>query len=479
MVVVVVVVHITKCSQELSAEATVNDPMSNENAETDQEKALMYSNRSAALASAGDFEAARKEAVLAISLQPRWANARWNLGVALQGLGKFEAALYSYSDGLLLEPSNIACKKGVAIMNVSAKRPVQKPVLTSLGNVWDFINFRSSCQQCLKNPKGQQNISFDATMTVKHHKMQLFPGAGRSNQQSVIRNRLSVRSSRSLFAKLKAADTTAYTQLLKLGKQIGEAINKCSTDEVIGDLVDEFQLLFHSNKVLPELLWDLILFASSSQLSNVEKVVFGKFLKECCQCQCVILWLPIVAVPSLREICTDLLRPPLQGITAPAAAIGVVRDNCRFFADLLAVLPISAIRMPTQIQIIPQFLLYVCDRAEVVQAVLSGDPVPSFSLIEDSYNPVKNMEAFCFIPGPLSGCKGRLTRMIPAKAKDKKKEHVCETCNKNYGYITGSNYTMYAFCNLVKSYPRYSSPFPGTIPIYCQPFNYVAAARTL
>ena len=454
-------VDFTTCSQDLSAEATVNDPMNNENAETDQGKALIYSNRSAASADAGRFEAARLEAVHAISLQPMWANARWNLGVALEGLGKFEAALYSYSDGLLLEPSNIACKAGVANMNNSAKRSVQSPVLTSSGNVWDFINFRTPCKECSKNPNGQQMYSFDGTMTVKHHKLQRFPGAGRQ-QSAVIRPRVTDRISRSLFKRLKAADTTPYTQLLKLGKQIGEAIKQCSSDEVVNGLLIEFISLFRCNDgVLPELLLNLIQFATSPQLSNVEKVMFGKFLKECCSFQCVTLWLPIVAVQSLREICTGLLCAPLQGLTAPGAAICVVRDHCRFFADLLAVLPISAIRMPTHI-IIPQFLVYVCDRAEAVQAVLSGDPVPSFSLIQDSYNPVKNMEAFCFIPGQLSGCKGRETRMIPI---DKKKDHFCDLCHKNYGHITGSNYTMYAFCNLVNSYPRYSNTFPGTIPI--------------
>ena len=408
--------------------------MNDGNAESDAVKASKLSDSSAAFADIGKFEDARILAVEAISLQPLWVTARWNLGVALQGLGKSEAALYSYYDGLLLEASNALCKEGIASIN-AAKIPVR----SLAGDEWEFLDFRSPCPECSKDPKGQQNVSLDATMTVKHHKLQRFPGAGRSLQNAASRPRLTDRFVRGVFLKRNVADTTAYTQLLKLGREIGDAIKK--TSENLSALLLLFNTEFAKNpEVLPELLFDIVNIAASPNWTDEQKVILGKFIKECCQPQCVTLWLPILAVQSLREICNDILRNPLESMTAPQDAITVVRDHSTFFANLLVALP----NMPKEIA---QFLIYVCERTETVHAILSSDPVPSFSLQENSFNPVKNMESFCFIPGPLSGCKLRNMQVLPKI--DGKKDPSCPLCNKNYGHLPGSNYTMYAFCHLV------------------------------
>lgn len=415
-------------------DALVNDPPMNDGtAESDAVKAAKLSDRSAALADIGRFEDAQIVAAEAISLQPLWVRPRWNLGVALQGLGKSEAALYSYYDGLLLEASNALCKEGIASINAA-----KSPGRSLAHDEWEFLNFRSPCPECSKDPKGQQNISLDGTMTVKHHKLRRFPGAGRSLQNAASRPRITDRFLRGVFLKRNVADTTAYTQLLKLGREIGDAIKRSS--ENLSALLLVFNTEFAKNpEVLPVLFFDIVNIAASPKWTDEQNVILGKFIKECCQPQCVTLWLPILAVQSLRELCNDILRDPLESMTAPEDAITVVRDHSTFFADLLVALPI----MPKEIA---QFLLYVCERTESVQALLSSDPVPSFSLQENSYNPVKNMESFCFIPGPLSGCT---LRDMQTYKIDGKKDPCCPLCNKNYGHLPGSNYTMYAFCNLV------------------------------
>ena len=413
--------------------------------------ALLFSNRSAAFSNIGLFEAARADAVLAISLQPLWAKARWNLGAALQGLGKLEAAFYSYHDGLVLDPLNTACKQGAGSIKGIQQRNSSEggPVQNSAG-FWELLNFRSYCKECWLNQKGQMTFSFDGTQTMKFHKLMRFPGAGRSLKNAENHIRCTDRFTRSLFPKLKPEHTTAYHLLLKLGMQIGEAIKKCSSERLINELLTDYEEnFFEFDGVLPKLLLDVIQFAASPGLSNFQKVVVGKFIKECCQHPPVTLWLPVIAVPSMRGICNGLLNDEtflLQGrtlalqpvINAPPTAISVLRDYCSMFADLLGALVEYVPKAITHL------LIYACDRAETVQAVLSADVVPFFSLQQGSYNPVMNMEAWHMIPGPLSGCKVRNVRKIP---KIDKEEAVLE-CNKSYVHIAGSHYMMYGFCNL-------------------------------
>ena len=404
--------------------------------------AVLFSNRSAAFANISLFDAARDDALRAVELQPLWVKPRLNLGAALQGLGKLEGAFHSYHDGLVLEPSNTACKQGAGSIKGTQETNHSGPSQYSPAHAWRLLNFRSPCKECWLN-QGQETFSFDGTMTMKLHKLLRFPGAGRSLKNATNRLRLTDRFTRSLFQKLKPEHTTVYHSLLKIGMQLGEAIRKCCSDALINEQFTEFEeKFFASSGVLPTLFLDVVRFAASPGLSNYQKCVLGKFVRECSQHPPVTLFLPIIAVPSLREICYDLLNDDtslIQGRTlALQAALSVLRDNCTMFADLLGALNSCVPKEVTRL------LLYVCERTVSVQAVLSADVQPSFSLQENSYNPVMNMEAWHMIPGPLSGCRLRDVRKLPKIDKD---EAVLE-CNKSYVHAAGSHGTMYGFCNL-------------------------------
>jgi stress-induced-phosphoprotein 1 len=67
---------------------------------------VLYSNRSGALTASGSFDSALLDAERAIAIKPEWAKAHTRKANALHGLGRFDAAIASYSDALKYEPGH-------------------------------------------------------------------------------------------------------------------------------------------------------------------------------------------------------------------------------------------------------------------------------------------------------------------------------------------------------------------------------------
>lgn len=80
----------------------------------DDKNAVLYSNRSAAYAKAGQYSNSLEDAEKAIELKPDWGKAFSRKGAALAYLGKLEEAIETYEKGLQLDPNNQQLKDGLA-----------------------------------------------------------------------------------------------------------------------------------------------------------------------------------------------------------------------------------------------------------------------------------------------------------------------------------------------------------------------------
>ncbi|KAH9607156.1 hypothetical protein KSS87_005081 [Heliosperma pusillum] len=74
---------------------------------------ILYSNRSAAYASLGNFSAALSDAENTVSLKPDWAKGYSRLGSAHLGLRNVPEAVEAYTKGLDIDPNNEALKSGL------------------------------------------------------------------------------------------------------------------------------------------------------------------------------------------------------------------------------------------------------------------------------------------------------------------------------------------------------------------------------
>ncbi|KAI4303228.1 hypothetical protein MLD38_038883 [Melastoma candidum] len=81
---------------------------------------VLYSNRSAAHASLGDFSSALSDAQKTVDLNPSWPKGYSRLGAAHLGLKDYSAAVSAYKKGLELDPSNEALKSGLADAEAAA-----------------------------------------------------------------------------------------------------------------------------------------------------------------------------------------------------------------------------------------------------------------------------------------------------------------------------------------------------------------------
>lgn len=87
----------------------------------DPKNHVLFSNRSAAYAKAGNYRAALEDANQTVALNPSWSKGYSRKGSALAYLGKHEEAIAAYEKGLELEPSNQQLSSGLA----EVKRQVQ------------------------------------------------------------------------------------------------------------------------------------------------------------------------------------------------------------------------------------------------------------------------------------------------------------------------------------------------------------------
>lgn len=80
----------------------------------DPKNHVLYSNRSAAHAKAGNYAAALEDANQTVSINPSWSKGYSRKGSALAYLGKLNDAVAAYEKGLELEPGNQQLASGLA-----------------------------------------------------------------------------------------------------------------------------------------------------------------------------------------------------------------------------------------------------------------------------------------------------------------------------------------------------------------------------
>jgi len=81
--------------------------------ELDAENHVLFSNRSAAYAKAGQYEEALKDAERTVALQPSWPKGYSRKGAALEYMGKMDEALAAYEEGLKQVPDAGILKEAV------------------------------------------------------------------------------------------------------------------------------------------------------------------------------------------------------------------------------------------------------------------------------------------------------------------------------------------------------------------------------
>uniref|UniRef100_A0A0E0K2Y7 STI1 domain-containing protein n=1 Tax=Oryza punctata TaxID=4537 RepID=A0A0E0K2Y7_ORYPU len=88
---------------------------------------VLYSNRSAALASVHRYSEALADAEKTVELKPDWAKGYSRLGAAHLGLRDATSAVAAYEKGLVLDPSNEGLKAGLADAKKAAAAPPRRP----------------------------------------------------------------------------------------------------------------------------------------------------------------------------------------------------------------------------------------------------------------------------------------------------------------------------------------------------------------
>ncbi|KAK9716432.1 hypothetical protein RND81_06G232800 [Saponaria officinalis] len=88
---------------------------------------VLYSNRSAAYASLGNFSAALSDAEKTVELKPDWAKGYSRLGSAHLGLRNIPDAIAAYKKGLEFDPNNDALKSGLEDARRAAPRSAGSP----------------------------------------------------------------------------------------------------------------------------------------------------------------------------------------------------------------------------------------------------------------------------------------------------------------------------------------------------------------
>ncbi len=93
----------------------------------DPENAVLFSNRSAAFASAKRWNEAVEDARRTTELRPEWGKGWSRLGAALQGFGDLNGAIRAYRAGLAAEPDNAQLQKSLESAEASARPSARSP----------------------------------------------------------------------------------------------------------------------------------------------------------------------------------------------------------------------------------------------------------------------------------------------------------------------------------------------------------------
>lgn len=143
----------------------------------DKTNHVLYSNRSAAYAKAGNYAQALKDAEETVSLKPDWAKGYSRKGSALAYLGKLDESVKVYKTGLQLEPDNAQLKSGLNEVSLqklaSTNNPFKTPGLfTKLANdprTKDFLKdpeYLKLLHQFQTNPFGMKDSRLVTTLSV-------------------------------------------------------------------------------------------------------------------------------------------------------------------------------------------------------------------------------------------------------------------------------------------------------------------------
>lgn len=93
----------------------------------DPDNAVLYSNRSAAYASARRWAEATNDARRTTQLRPDWGKGWSRLGAALQGSGDFAGAVAAFRSGVAVDPSNAQLQKSLEAAEAAQQRSARPP----------------------------------------------------------------------------------------------------------------------------------------------------------------------------------------------------------------------------------------------------------------------------------------------------------------------------------------------------------------
>ncbi|KAF2299007.1 hypothetical protein GH714_029709 [Hevea brasiliensis] len=97
---------------------------------------VLYSNRSAALASLHNYADALADAKKTVELKPDWSKGYSRLGAAHLGLNQIQDAIAAYKKGLEIDPNNEALKSGLADAQAAASRSRSPPPPNPFGDAF-------------------------------------------------------------------------------------------------------------------------------------------------------------------------------------------------------------------------------------------------------------------------------------------------------------------------------------------------------
>lgn len=97
---------------------------------------VLYSNRSAALASLHNYADALADAKKTVEIKPDWSKGYSRLGAAHLGLNQIQDAIAAYKKGLEIDPNNEALKSGLADAQAAASRSRAAPPPNPFGDAF-------------------------------------------------------------------------------------------------------------------------------------------------------------------------------------------------------------------------------------------------------------------------------------------------------------------------------------------------------